>query len=392
MRLPGCVTLCLLGLVATLPAARAQSVCLQTGIALLGDPAPLTETETAAYSARASWNPDRNEYFVVWSTYVDDMHHLFGQRIGADGSHLGPNLLLTSDPNAIIEPTIAAAAGHDEYMVAWQTQSKPFNGARGMVLDGDGGSLGDVFVISERGEEPELIHVAATDRFVFSSRASAQLLDLDGNRVGDLLALTDTGAPAPNGGLAANAAGQVLSLWRNQVDTRLEGRRIAPAGDIVGDVTTYSNVYPASGRAAYLDYRAAAGDYVALYSSFERDAVDWLAVAADGSGSKIHNIINGKELQAIAAANEHVTGSTLFLWSDDSGAVPGLFGQLLSSAGQLIDEPELLPVMPGYGFQLAPARARGEALLFWSNDTGLLAQRLAYGCTLSDAIFADGFD
>jgi hypothetical protein len=58
----------------------------------------------------------------------------------------------------------------------------------------------------------------------------------------------------------------------------------------------------------------------------------------------------------------------------------------------LIDEPELLPVMPGYGFQLAPARARGEALLLWSNDTDLLAQRLAYGCTLSDAIFADGFD
>src|SRR5690606_30842222 len=169
-----------------------------------------------------------------------------------DGGHLGPNLLLTSDPNAIIEPTIAAAVGHDEYMVAWQTQSKPFNGARGMVLDGDGGALGDVFGISGRGEAPGLNHVAAPDPAVFASRASAQLLDLDGNRVGDLLALTDNGAPAPNGGLAANAAGHVLSLWRNQVDTRLEGRRIAPAGDIVGDVTTYSNVYPASGRAAYL--------------------------------------------------------------------------------------------------------------------------------------------
>lgn len=376
----------------------AQSPCLQTGIALEGDPFTINDpVASIAGPARAAWNPDRGEYFVVWNVYDANAWHLRGQRLSADGTPVGTNIEIITDANAILEPTIAAATGHDEYLVAWQTQGDPFNGARGVVLAGNGDTVAESFIISPNGNEPELAYVAATGMFMYSGRGSgiwAQRIALSGTLTGDALALGDDGAPAPNGGLSANAEGQVLALWRNQVDERLDGRRISAAGAVVGGIVPYAPDYPGSGRAAFVDYRTADDDHVALYGFFDREEIKWFTVDSDGTGSAAQTVATGSDLDAVAVAYDATDANTLLLWhhSDFDTGTSVLSAQLLSPAGTLVDVPTPLITSPAYGFRLAPAREHSTALLTWSGNESLNGQLLNYGCTLRDAIFADGFE
>lgn len=384
-------------LIAAAAAGTVRADCAKTGIALVGDSFPVNEAGVGAGSARAAWNPDRDEYLVVWSFY-DGTQHLYGQRLAADGTPAGENFEITSDPNAIIEPTVAAAPGHDEYLVAWQTQSDPFNGARGIVLAGDGTANGELFTISTDGAEPELIYVDATAEFVFSGRGiniTAQRIGLDGTLDGDPLALGSEGAPAPNGQMAANATGQVLALWRNQVDESLAGRRIAPDGQLSGDVVTYSTDYPGYMRAAYADYRPGSDDYVALYNIAQTGTLKWISVDASGAGATPEIVTDqGSEIYALGVARDDATGATMFLWGDydEASELTTLSAQLLGADNALVGTPTPLMTSADGLFALAPARERGEALLLTWQDTDVRAQRVAYGCLLQDAIFGDGFD
>jgi hypothetical protein len=381
-------------------AVGAQSLCLQTGVALDGEAFQINSPGTSvAGPARAAWNPDREEYFVVWSAFDTGSWRLHGQRLSVDGVPVGTSQEIIADSNAIIDPAIVAAAGHDEYLIAWQTQSDPFNGARGIVLAGNGDTIADNFVISVNGAEPALAYAAATQTFMYSGRGSgisAQRIDLSGTLSGHPLSLatTDDGAPGPNGEVSANAEGQVLALWRNQVDERLDGRRISAAGALAGGIVPYAPDYPGSGRAAFIDYKADSDDYVALYSFFQGEQVKWITVDSAGNGSAAQSVATGSDLAAIATAYDAIDANTLLLWSrsDPDTGINALSAQLLSPAGTLIGTPTPLLTLPAYGFTLAPARERGEALLTWPGNVALNGQLVKYGCILRDEIFADGFE
>lgn len=401
LRFPGRLSLLALAALALVPpAAWAQSQCLQTGAAFEGSAFRIDDPATSvAGSARAAWNPDRAEYFVVWSGFDAGAWRLYGQRVSVAGALTGSRHEYIVAPNAIIDPVIAAAAGHDEYLIAWQTQSDPFNGARGIVIGGEGDIIADDFVISPSGNEPELTYVAATQMFTYSGRGfgiSAQRIDLSGTLSGDPLPLAtgDDGAPAPNGGLSANAEGQVLALWRNQVDERLDGRRISSAGALAGGIVPYASDYPGSGRAAFIDYRAGNDDYVALYGLFSGEQVKWVTVDSAGNGSTPQTVATGSDLEAVAAAYDAIDDHTLLLWNrvDSDNGITELFAQLLSPAGTLVDEPLPLLTSAAYGFTLAPARERSTALLTWSGNEGLNGQFVHYGCIRRDGIFVDGFE
>lgn len=375
------------------PAAAAD--CAATGIAVRGEPFTIA-AGTEAYGTSATWNPDRGEYLVVWNFYADGEHRLRARRVAADGTLLGSEFELAHDGNAIIDPVVAAAAGHDRYLVVWQTQSDPFNGARGQLLDGDGSARGDFFVIGANGAEPALVYGAATGEFLFSGRGMgvwAQRIGVDGTLIGDGLDLTggsDTVA-APNGALAINASGQALALWRDQQNDRLVGRRAA-GGSVVGDVVPYADEFPASGTAARLDYRAADDRYVAFYGTFDETALRWFVVDAAGAGTPPQAVAEGSGLAAAAVAYDDATASSALFWT--AGGIQGstLYGQLLSPAGVLEGTPVALSDGVSYDPAVAPARERGAALVAWADAQQVRGQRLAYGCVLADSVFADGFD
>lgn len=376
------------------PAAAGD--CAATGIAARGEPFTIAASADVRRTS-AAWNPDRSEYLVVWNVYADGEHRLRARRLAADGTPVGGELELAHDSNAIIDPVVAAAAGHDRYLVAWQTQNVPFNGARGQRLDGDGGALGEVFVIGDSGAEPALVYGAANERFLFSGRGlgvRAQWIDLDGALVGGALELATVDDPvaAPNGALAINASGQALALWRDQENDRLVGRRASAAG-VVGDIVAYANEFPASGTAARLDYRAADDRYVALYGNFDETALRWFGVDAAGTGTPPQTLAEGDGLAAAGVAYDEVTASTALFWTAreiHGGAT--LFGQLLSPADGLEGTPAVLSEVVSSDVAVAPARERGAALLTWADADRVGGLRLAYGCVLADSIFADGFD
>jgi hypothetical protein len=378
---------------AAAPAAAAG--CAATGIALRGE--PFTLADDAAYRATAAWNPDRGEYLVVWHLYADGEHRLRARRVAADGTLPSEAFELAHDSDAIIDPVVAAASGHDRYLVVWQTQNDPFNGARGQLLDGDGGARGEVFVIGTAGAEPALVYGAANEKFLFSGRGigvRAQWIGLEGTLDGDALALAAADDPiaAPNGSLAVNASGQALALWRDQQNDSLVGRRAGTTA-VVGDIVTYADEFPASGVAALLDYRSVDDHYLALYGNFDETALRWFGVDAAGSGTTPQTVAEGAGLVAVGVAYDEATASTALLWTA-RGLAGGatLHGQLLSPANVLEGEPLTLSDSVASELAVAPARERGAALLAWADAKQVRAQRLAYGCVLADAIFADGFD
>lgn len=378
---------------AAAPAAAAD--CAATGIALRGQSFVLADD--AAYDTTAAWNPDRGEYLVIWHLYAEGEHRLRARRVAADGALLGATIELAHDSNAIIDPVVAAAAGHDRYLVAWQTQNEPFNGARGQLLDGDGSARGEVFVIGEAGAEPALVYAAANGKFLFSGRGigvRAQWIGLEGTLDGDALALAAADDPiaAPNGSLAVNASGQALALWRDQENDSLVGRR-ADTAAVVGDIVTYADEFPASGVAARLDYRSADDRYLALYGNFDETALRWFGVDAAGAGSPPQTVAEGTGLVAAGVAYDEATASTALLWTARglTGSAT-LYGQLLSPADALEGTPLTLSDSVASELAVAPAREHGAALLAWADAKQVRAQRLAYGCVLADAIFADGFE
>lgn len=378
---------------AAAPAAAAD--CAATGIAVRGEPFAITTAE--AYGTATAWNPDRGEYLVIWHLYADGEHRLRARRVAADGALLGEEFELAHDSNAIIDPVVAAASGHDRYLVAWQTQNVPFNGARAQLLDGDGSARGDVFVIGEAGAEPALVYGAANGKFLFSGRGLgvlAQWIGVEGTLDGGVLTLAGDDDPvaAPNGSLAINASGQALALWRDQENDQLVGRRASEAA-VVGGIVSYADEFPASGTAALLDYRVADDRYVSLYGNFDETALRWFGVDAAGAGTTPQTVAEGAGLVAAAVAYDEATASTALLWTA-RGAEGGatLFGQLLSPADVLEGTPQVLSEAVSSEIAVAPAREQGTALLVWADAEQVRAQQMVYGCVLADAIFADGFD
>lgn len=377
-------------------APAAAGSCAATGIAVRGGPFVIAATADA-YRTSATWNPDRGEYLVVWNFYAENEHRLHARRVAADGTPLADELELAHDSNAIIDPMVAAAGGHDRYLVAWQTQNVPFNGARGQLLDGDGSLRGQVFVIGESGAEPALVYGAANGKFLFSGRGigvRAQWIDPDGALAGEplVLAAGDDPVAAPNGPLAVNANGQALALWRDQENDRLVGRRASDAA-VVGDIVPYADEFPASGTAARLDYRAADDRYVALYGTFDETALRWFGVDAAGAGGTPQTVAERTGLVAAGVAYDDATASTALFWTvrgAETGAT--LFGQLLSPADGFEGAPFVLPGVVSSDAAVAPARERGVALLAWADASRVRGQLLTYGCVLADPIFANGFD
>ncbi|MBO9661571.1 hypothetical protein [Dokdonella sp.] len=376
-------------------APAAAEDCVTSGIAVRGEPFTIAAAE--ANRTSAVWNPDRGEYLVVWNVYAAGEHRLRARRVAADGTPLGDELELAHDTNAIIDPVVATAAGHDRYLVVWQTQNVPFNGARGQLLDGDGSAHGDLFVIGESGAEPALVYGAANEEFLFSGRGMgvwAQRIGVDGALVGDGLDLTTGTDPvaAPNGALAINASGQALALWRDQENDRLVGRR-ASGGSVVGAIVAYADEFPASGTAARLDYRVADDRYLALYGNFDETAVRWFGVDAAGVGTAPQTVAEGAGLVAAAVAYDDATASAALFWTargTDIGAT--LYGQLLSPADTLAGAPLALSDTVSSNLAVAAARERGAALVAWADAEQVRGQRVAYGCLLTDSIFIDGFD
>jgi hypothetical protein len=82
-------------------------------------------------SATVAYNPTANEYLVAWTDYRDSGAtgaDIYVQRVGADGSRLGGNLLVTAAAYDQRSPALAYISALDRYRIVWEDGRNPANG------------------------------------------------------------------------------------------------------------------------------------------------------------------------------------------------------------------------------------------------------------------------
>ncbi len=160
-----------------------QLIDANTGVEIgtdfrISDMGPDGDASYNAYEPNLAYNPNANEYLVVWEgddntgTLIEDEIEIFGQRIDAlTGAETGPNDFRISnmgpDGNALYDayagPEVVFNPGEDEYLVVWFGDA----GTGGLVdnereifgqrLDGDtGAEIGIDFRISDMGPDGDI--------------------------------------------------------------------------------------------------------------------------------------------------------------------------------------------------------------------------------------------
>jgi hypothetical protein len=88
---------------------------------------PDTDADRDAYAPVAAYSPRANEYLVGWygaGLATDDEFEIFGQRVGAGGRRLDPNIRISTTgadgDHDRIASSPAIAFGADQHLVAWE--------------------------------------------------------------------------------------------------------------------------------------------------------------------------------------------------------------------------------------------------------------------------------
>ena len=172
----------------------------------ISDMGPADDAKFQAFAPAVSYNPDRDEYLVVWQgddlrftfsgrppqitpSLVDDEFEIFGQRLTADGTEIGGNDFRISDAGPPADPDFDArrpdvsySTVTGQYMVVWRARdlSAPMlidDQIYGQRLTGAGAPAGvNDFPISEAGRSGVGERFAHDAEVQASSRAAEFLV------------------------------------------------------------------------------------------------------------------------------------------------------------------------------------------------------------------------
>jgi hypothetical protein len=158
----------------------------------------------AAFGARApavTYNPDEDEYLVVWhgdddtGLLVADEFEIFAQRLSADGAEVGKNDMRVSEmgPDGNVaywgrSPDVSYASRTNRYLVVWSaTDSSVYVAPKeleiyGQALDADGTEIGpDDQRLSEAGVEGDPDHDADYPAVAYSPQQDEHLVVWNGD-------------------------------------------------------------------------------------------------------------------------------------------------------------------------------------------------------------------
>jgi len=134
------------------------------GAQAIGSEIPIWIDSTASFDPRVAFDPDHEEFLVVWSNAQDvDTVGVAARRIGLDGS-LGthfPVVSIADEEHA--HPALAYNSQHAEYLVAWEF-FVPGTAASyhvlGSLISWDGATVGSPFTIASGTEANLYPHIA----------------------------------------------------------------------------------------------------------------------------------------------------------------------------------------------------------------------------------------
>lgn len=341
-----------------------------------------------------AYNPDQDEFLLVWQDFRNGNWDIYGQRVNGDGALLDENFIVTNADYRQSGPQVAYGSG--VYLVAWRhhTDSSTISyDVYGALISGTGQILTGSLVIANDNndrEEPTAV--------VYNS-SSSQFLVLWQDRPGDywhawgrhVAAGGSMGSafqisPSANQNEAAAAgaynadADEYLITWEGWTfanpDRRIQGQRLDGSGSLVGSVF---NIGAGSGdeRSSDVLYLDSLERYLVVWQdnrdngSNSSDIYRQLVTAGgvlDGSNTAVAATAVAETLPRLAADNQ--TGGALVVWQQDNGSAgQDVLGHFLASNGALAGSS--FAIQSESANQQAPVLAQnsqGDYLFAWQDN------------------------
>jgi len=191
-----------------------------------------------------AYNPDRDEYLLLWTEYAGTGYQLKGQRLQGDGQATGPEISVgeTSEMYYQLIPHVVYNPTQQEYLVAWSGEA----GILAQRLTGDGALLGSPITVSDSGSgSVRVVYQAAGDKYLLvwgdtstsPASISGQHINADGTLPGAAFPIgQDMGSWGLTLGDVAYDPGNERSLVLFRSDeyyNRLYGTWVASAGTLI---------------------------------------------------------------------------------------------------------------------------------------------------------------
>ena len=245
----------------------------------------------AVWGLSSTANPGRNEYLVVWCSFVEGTYNIYAQRLSADAVLQETNIPICRAAGDQALPRVAFSPQTKEYLIVWMDFRDPGRGVYGQRLSELGALLGGEIRLSEA-----------------------------------------TGALG-TGSLAWNAdRNEYLLVWRESItDSIIYGRRLDAAGQPLG--ATFA-ITAGAWQATYpmLGYDALCHDYLLTWNE-ARESTDTDVVGArlgaDGliSGARFDVSARTEIQYAHALAQDTASGQFVVVWMDAFANNWDVYGQ-----------------------------------------------------------------
>lgn len=353
-----------------------------------------------------TYNPNENEFLLVWQDYRNSNWDIYGQRVSGGGALLDENFIITNALYQQSNPHVAY--GNGVYLVAWRHHpgsSSTAYDVYGGIISGTGEIVSNNLLIAANGsrrEQPtDVVFNSSSGQFLVLWQEQGTYWDIWGRHVaadGSLGSAVQIAAQASwhkeNAAVAYNAANdQYLVVWRrhNGGSTNLvEGRRLNGNGSVLG-----SNIDISSGtgqeREPDVIYLPSVGRYVVVWSDNRNNSTNSYDIygqqvtpagALSGNNFAISAATSEERLPRLAA--DAFAGGALLVWQHNGGDYD-LYSRLLDASGapdggsfaiQLAKENQTFPILAQNG--------DGDFLVAWQdnrygNDDIFMRLRLAGG-------------
>jgi hypothetical protein len=224
---------------------------------------PLEEVTPAV-----AFNPDREEYLVVWSNDRAGCDDIQAQRVASSGNLVGGVFYVSEgcDDNRR-NPAVAYNSAQGQYLVVWEVEDgMGFNGIHGRLVSGNGAVQGanDIEIRSTSSlatpAHPAVAYASTTDKFlvVWSETWHPSPLDKDimgqvisnsGGLDGGNFTISDdtgTGEYRESPDVAyCRSRNEYLVAWRQRTgggDYDIHARRVAGNGNVLGSAVSVSTL------------------------------------------------------------------------------------------------------------------------------------------------------
>ena len=364
--------------------------------------------------AVVAYNSQDGEYLVVWQDRRAGNWDIYGQRVDLDGTLLGYTLAICTDTSAQLNPAVAYNPDTNQYLVVWDDRRNAEADLYGQLLDANGGLNGGNVVIADAGATgrhvPRLAYNLISGEYLVVYGYEAENNNIRGRR------LDASGVPlAPELEIATGATDQnfpdvacrtmepggggYLVVWRDTDGAQrdVKGQRLNQFGGLLGglDLCTQLN----SQWSPAVAYSPQDDRYLVVWPD-DRDA------ATQGRNVYGRQVSGGGALQpefaiSTASGNQapvavtYGSGPSHFVvaWEDSRNAstTPDLYGQRVSGSGIPVGTPigsnDLLYTGPGGQESPVVAWAGDEmqGLLAWSDYRNGLSYDI-YGRCLAVAL------